>query len=126
MAVPTKADLLVLSYTYQGAPFVAVEGSSGQNSLALGFAFHGQPFVGAGMSGITAATTGLRITKGNGSTIELLLVAENAGASGMGGVPVVNKNGTNYALYLVETSDGKAGPVRISTTTGIKSVRLPD
>ena len=42
----------------------------------------------------------------------------------MGGVIKVNKGGTVYALYLVETGDANASPVRVRTSTGIKSVRL--
>lgn len=126
MSVPTRADELLLGYTYGGQPFVAVEGSSGQSTLALGFSFHGQPFVGAAVSsGIAAATTGLRLKKGDGTIIELLLVAAGSGASGMGGVPKIQKNGTNYDIYLVETTDPKAGPVRIKTTSGVKASRLP-
>ena len=36
----------------------------------------------------------------------------------------VNKNGVNYAAYLVDTGDALASPVRISTETGTKAVRL--
>ena len=42
----------------------------------------------------------------------------------MGGMPVIRKNGVNYAVYLVETSDADASSVRLKTTTGIKSIRL--
>lgn len=67
--------------------------------------------------------SGFKIQK-TGSTIELCLVAEADAPSGMGGVIKINKNGTIYALYLVETSDGDASPVRVRTGTGTKAVRL--
>lgn len=66
---------------------------------------------------------GFKVRK-TGSTIELCMVATADAPSGMGGVVRVRKNGTTYALYLVETSDSNASPVRVKTTTGIKSVRL--
>ena len=55
---------------------------------------------------------------------DLCLVAAADAATGMGGAPMVNKNGTTYAIYLVETTDPDASPVRISTSAGVKSVRL--
>ncbi len=67
--------------------------------------------------------SGFKVRK-TGSTIELCLVAEADAPSGMGGVIKINKNGTIYALYLVETSDGDASPVRVRTGTGTKAVRL--
>ena len=59
-----------------------------------------------------------------GSTIELCLVATADAPAGMGGQLRVRKGGTTYALYLVETTDPNASPVRIKTTTGTKSIRL--
>jgi len=67
--------------------------------------------------------SGFKIQK-TGSTIELCLVATADAPTGMGGSIRINKNGTVYALYLVETTDPNASPVRVQTTTGIKSVRL--
>ena len=55
---------------------------------------------------------------------ELCLVAEADAPAGMGGVLKVNKGGTNYAVYLVETGDANATPVRIQTSTGTKAVRI--
>ena len=66
---------------------------------------------------------GFTVQKTSG-TIELCLVATTDGAIGMGGVPMVSKGGVTYALYLVETSDSNASPVRIQTSAGVKSVRL--
>lgn len=54
---------------------------------------------------------------------DLCLVAEADAPSGMGGVIKVDKNGTLYAVYLVETSDGDASPVRVETTAGTKAIR---
>jgi len=59
-----------------------------------------------------------------GSTIILCLVAEADAPAAMGGVVKVEKNSTNYALYIVETTDPHASAVRLKTTTGIKSIRL--
>jgi hypothetical protein len=41
----------------------------------------------------------------------------------MGGVIKIDKGGTLYAVYLVETSDPDATPVRVRTTTGTKAIR---
>lgn len=59
-----------------------------------------------------------------GTVKELCLVAEADAPSGMGGVWKINKGGTNYAVYLVETGDGNASGVRVNTTTGVKAARL--
>lgn len=67
--------------------------------------------------------SGVKVRK-TSSTIDLCLVATADAPAGMGGVPKVNKNGTIYALYLVETSDPNASPVRIQTSTGTKAIRL--
>lgn len=66
---------------------------------------------------------GLRVRL-SASTIELCLVAEADAPSGMGGVIKINKNGTKYAIYVVETADPNASPVRVRTTTGTKAIRL--
>ena len=55
---------------------------------------------------------------------ELCLVAEADAPNGMGGVLRIDKNGTTYAVYLVETGDANASNVRIETTAGTKSIRL--
>ena len=73
--------------------------------------------------GFPTQYSGFKIQK-TGSTIELCLVAEADAPSGMGGVLKIRKGGATYALYLVETSDGNASPVRIRTTTGTKAIRL--
>ena len=73
--------------------------------------------------GFPTQFSGLR-TFYNAAVRELCLVAEADAPSGMGGVLKVNKNGTDYAVYLVETSDGDASHVRIRTSTGTKAIRL--
>lgn len=55
---------------------------------------------------------------------DLCLVAEADAPSGMGGVIKLDKNGTLYAVYLVDTSDPNASPVRVRTTTGTYAVRF--
>jgi hypothetical protein len=66
---------------------------------------------------------GLRVYYG-GAVRELCLVAEADAPTGMGGVLKVNKNGTLYAVYLVELADTNATPVRVQTSTGTKAIRL--
>ncbi len=66
---------------------------------------------------------GLRIFYG-GAVRELCVVAVADAPSGMGGVPRVRKGGTTYAVYLVETTDPLATPLRVATTAGTKAVRV--
>jgi hypothetical protein len=73
--------------------------------------------------GFPTQYSGFKIRK-TGSTIELCMVAEADAATGMGGVPKIRKGGVTYAIYLVETADGNASPVRIKTTTGTKAIRV--
>lgn len=58
-----------------------------------------------------------------GAVKDLCLVAVADAPAGMGGVPRVRKGGVTYAVYLVETSDPNASPVRVRTSTGVKAVR---
>lgn len=58
-----------------------------------------------------------------GAVKDLCLVAEADAPSGMGGVLKVHKGGTNYAVYLVETTDPDASPVYVRTSTGVKAIR---
>lgn len=74
-------------------------------------------------SGFPTQFAGLR-TFYSGAVKELCLVAEADAPAGMGGVIKIDKNGTLYAVYLVETTDPDASPVRVKTSTGVKSVRL--
>ena len=57
----------------------------------------------------------------HGTVKELCLVAP---ADAPVSVWRINKNGTVYAVYLVDTSDPNASPVRINTAAGIKAARL--
>lgn len=66
---------------------------------------------------------GLRVEHTSG-TLDLCLVAAADGATGMGGIPMIDKGGTTYAIYLVDTTDPDASPVRMYTSAGVKSVRL--
>ena len=66
---------------------------------------------------------GLR-ARGVASTLDLCLVVTADAPISMGGVITIDKSGTNYAIYLVEVGDSNASPVRVQTTTGIKSIRL--
>jgi hypothetical protein len=58
-----------------------------------------------------------------GSTHDLCLVALGDAPAGMGAVPRLRKGGTDYAIYLVETTDSNASPIRIRTTVGVKAIR---
>lgn len=63
---------------------------------------------------------GLRFFHGTVQSLCLVLPAD----APTGDTPMVRKNGTTYALYLVATTDPDASTVRIKTNDGIKSVRL--
>lgn len=76
----------------------------------------------AGGGGGPTQFLGLR-TYYHGAVQDLALIAAGDGITGMGGIPMLRKNGTTYAIYLVETSDPQASPVRLRTTTGIKAIR---
>jgi len=69
-----------------------------------------------------AQFSGLRAYYG-GSVRDLCLVAVADAPSGMGGVMRISKGGTNYAIYLVETSDINASPIRVRTSAGTKAIR---
>lgn len=66
---------------------------------------------------------GLR-TYYNGAVRELCLVAAADANTGMGAAPMIRKGGVTYAVYLVETTDPDATPVRIRTDLGTKAVRI--
>ena len=75
------------------------------------------------VGGFPTQYLGLR-TYYHGAVQDLCLVAQADAPAGMGGVWKLSKNGTLYAVYLVETTDPNATPVRVKTTTGVKSVRI--
>ena len=60
----------------------------------------------------------------NGAVRELCLVAAADANTGMGAAPMLRKGGVTYAVYLVETTDPDATPVRIRTSTGTKAIRI--
>jgi hypothetical protein len=66
---------------------------------------------------------GLRTYYG-GAVRELCLVAAADANTGMGAAPMIRKGGTTYAVYLVETTDPNATPVRVRTSTGTKAIRV--
>ena len=58
----------------------------------------------------------------DGSVVNLCLVAT---ADAPAGDQIrINKNGTTYAVYLVDTTDPNASKVRVNTSDGVKSLRL--
>ena len=79
--------------------------------------------VGKGGAGFPIQYAGLRAYYGV-AVRELCLVAEADAPAGMGGVIKINKGGTNYVIYLVETGDANATPIRVKTTTGVKAIRI--
>ena len=83
----------------------------------------GDPTVVRPSSGFPTQFSGFKIRK-TGSTIELCLVATADAPAGMGGQLRTRRGGTTYALYLVETTDPNASPVRIRTSAGTKAIRL--
>lgn len=60
----------------------------------------------------------------NGAVRELCLVAVADANTGMGAAPMIDKNGTTYAIYLVETSDPDASHVYLATAAGTKAIRV--
>lgn len=94
------------------------EGHATPNNIILR-----DPTVTDSPGGFPTQYAGLKVRK-TGSTIELCMVATADAPAGMGGQVRVYKGGVTYALYLVETSDGNASPVRIRTSAGTKSIRL--
>lgn len=73
-----------------------------------------------GGGGFPTQYAGLRAFYG-GSVQELCLVA--LGDAPSGNVMKIKKGGTVYAIYLVDTSDSNASPIRIRTTTTTKAIR---
>jgi hypothetical protein len=63
---------------------------------------------------------GLRVY--DGAVIDLCLV--DVADAPTGDMPRLRKNGTTYAIYLVDTTDPDASTVRIRTNDGTKAVRL--
>lgn len=59
----------------------------------------------------------------NGAAFDLCLVATADAPTGMGGVLKIKRASDIRAVYLVETTDPNATPVRVRTSTGIKAVR---
>lgn len=65
---------------------------------------------------------GLRIETSS-QALELSVVAEVDAPADMGGVVKIQRTAGKYVVYLVETNDPFASPMRIKTNTGTKSVR---
>lgn len=72
--------------------------------------------------GFPTQYAGLRTYYG-GAVHELCLVAAGDANTGMGAAPMIRKGSTTYAIYLVETTDPDATPIRFRTTTGTKAIR---
>jgi hypothetical protein len=63
---------------------------------------------------------GLKFYDGTVKDLCLVAIAD----APAGNMLVVRKGGTNYAAYLVDTSDGNASKIRIKTSSGTKAIRL--
>lgn len=72
------------------------------------------------ISGFPTQYLGLRVY--DGAVIDLCLVAVADAPSG--DMPRLQKNGTTYAIYLVDTTDPDASTVRMQTNDGTKAIRL--
>jgi len=66
---------------------------------------------------------GLRVYY-DSTVVDLALVAVSDATPGIGGVLHIDKNGTTFAVYLVETTDPSASKVRVRTTTGTYAIAL--
>jgi hypothetical protein len=77
----------------------------------------------AGGAGFPTQFAGLRCYF-HGTVNDLCLVATADAPAGMGAVPRIRKGGVDYALYLVDTSDTNASPVRLETSAGTKAIRI--
>jgi len=64
--------------------------------------------------------SGLRFFKG---TVQELCLVATADAPA-GDRITINKNGTLYAVYLVDTTDPDASSIRVHTNDGTKAIRL--
>jgi hypothetical protein len=63
---------------------------------------------------------GLRFYKGTVQELCLVALAD----APTGNQIRIRKGGTDYAAYLVDTSDGNASAVRVRTSAGTKAIRL--
>jgi len=151
-ATSTAASTGTASVTGVGAVlFLAIASSTGAGD-AIGYS--APPTDGVGTSSGTASVTGVGIATGagvasaagvatglglsaafptqifglkayyNAAVHDLCLVNLADAPPGMGGVIRIDKNGTSYVVYLVEIGDLNATPIRVSTATGIKAVRV--
>ena len=64
---------------------------------------------------------GLRVYYGGAVRSLCIVTVADAPA---GDTPMVRKNGTTYAVYLVDTTDPNASSVRLYTGGGTKAIRL--
>lgn len=89
-------------------------------------------------SPVTLSGTSVSLTYGGGSsfptqyaglryfdngTVQDLCLVDVADAP-TGDTPIIDKNGTLYAVYLVATSDPDASTIRVHTNDGTKAIRL--
>ena len=70
--------------------------------------------------GFPTQFAGLRFFKGSVQELSLVALAD----APTGNQWRINKNGTDYAVYLVDTTDPNASHVRVQTSSGVKAARL--
>lgn len=78
---------------------------------------------GGGGGGFPTQYDGVKVHH-SGVTYDLCVVATADAPAAMGGQLRIRKGATTYALYLVETTDPDASPVRLRTSAGTKAIRL--
>lgn len=119
---PTVTDIVAVAGIGLGIALQAFVGHPTNTDIVSRPAVYYQSAA-VGAPAFPAQYEGLRIWY-SADAHDLCLVDIADAPSGMGGVPRIRKNGVTYAIYLVDTTDGNASPVRIKTSAGVKSVRL--
>lgn len=108
MALPTKADLLLLGTSHLGRPFVDVE-AKGLSTVRLDVSHLGRPFVGApGSAAVTHATTGALV--GAGTTL--------SGSAARTGSAVTHET-TGALVGAGAVVAGAVARLRVMTTSGV-------
>lgn len=80
----------------------------------------GRPQIVAGGAAFPTQYAGLRFYKGTVQELCLVALAD----APAGNQIRIRKGGTDYAAYLVDTSDTNASAVRVRTSAGTKAIRL--
>ena len=119
-AAAVAATLVVTLYALSGTPTNILLRQLPSTTVSTDITVTLYPFGGAVFP---TQYAGLRAYY-NGAVRELCLVAAADANTGMGAAPMLRKGGVTYAVYLVETTDPDATPVRIRTSVGTKAIRI--